>query len=322
MARGVLAVVGVILALVARPVAQQRADPDFDVSVKTPAYTATHPRVTIDQAHNNFHTEAGRYQPFAKLLRNDGYDVQAGTERFTASSLATTRVLVVANALGAGATANSDSSPAAFTPAECDVVRQWVEGGGSLLLVSDHTPMGEANAVLARTLGVTMGRGFVAMPDTAHHQSGPTQLVFSRANGLLADHPITRGRSDTERLATVVSFTGQSLVGPPGATALLTLGADALEAPSRTESQALNAELRAAGPGAAAHASAHAAPVAGRAQGVAFDLGRGRVVVLGEAALLSAQITADSQGKMGMNVPGSDDKQFALNVVHWLSRLF
>jgi hypothetical protein len=26
--------------------------------------------------------------------------------------------------------------------------------------------------------------------------------------------------------------------------------------------------------------------------------------------------------RMGMNVPGSDDQQFALNVLHWLSRLF
>jgi hypothetical protein len=72
-------------------------------------------------------------------------------------------------------------------------------------------------------------------------------------------------------------------------------------------------------------ASTHGRDVGGRAQGLAFSLGRGRVVVLGEAAMLSAQVfpAADgSQGRMGMNVPGSDDKQFALNVMHWLSRLF
>jgi hypothetical protein len=50
-------------------------------------------------------------------------------------------------------------------------------------------------------------------------------------------------------------------------------------------------------------------------------------VVLGEAALLSAQILRLSEGnqqrdtKIGMNVPGNDDRQFALNVLHWLSRL-
>src|SRR4051812_13435152 len=64
---------------------------------------------------------------------------------------------------------------------------------------------------------------------------------------------------------------------------------------------------------------------AGRAQGVALAFGAGRVVVLGEAAMLSAQV-AELPGQptihMGMNLPGTDDQQFALNVIHWLSRLF
>ncbi|HEX8246526.1 MAG TPA: hypothetical protein VF541_23680, partial [Longimicrobium sp.] len=64
---------------------------------------------------------------------------------------------------------------------------------------------------------------------------------------------------------------------------------------------------------------------AGRAQGVAMAFGAGRVVVLGEAAMLSAQVATlpgREPMRMGMNVPGSDDQQFALNVMHWLSRLF
>jgi hypothetical protein len=60
----------------------------------------------------------------------------------------------------------------------------------------------------------------------------------------------------------------------------------------------------------------------GRAQGVAFALGKGRVVVLGEAAMMSAQIAGPTgEGRMGMNAPGNQDKQFALNVLHWLTRL-
>jgi hypothetical protein len=55
----------------------------------------------------------------------------------------------------------------------------------------------------------------------------------------------------------------------------------------------------------------------GHAQAVALVFGKGRVIVLGEAGLLSAQV--DPLGfKMGMNVE-SDDKQFALNLFHWLS---
>jgi hypothetical protein len=67
------------------------------------------------------------------------------------------------------------------------------------------------------------------------------------------------------------------------------------------------------------------APAAGRAQGLALTVGSGRVVILGEAAMLTAQVVSipgRETMRMGMNVPGSDDQQFALNVLHWLSRLF
>ena len=52
---------------------QQMADPEFDAKVARPAYTATHPKVLIDEAHKNFHTAGRGYKPFADLLTNDGY---------------------------------------------------------------------------------------------------------------------------------------------------------------------------------------------------------------------------------------------------------
>jgi hypothetical protein len=58
-----------------------------------------------------------------------------------------------------------------------------------------------------------------------------------------------------------------------------------------------------------------------------MKFGRGRVVILGEAAMFSAQVIRSTQAgqtresRMGMNVPGNDDKQFALNVLRWLSGL-
>src|SRR5205085_11171475 len=60
---------------------------------------------------------------------------------------------------------------------------------------------------------------------------------------------------------------------------------------------------------------------AGRAQGIAFSFGKGRVVVLGEAAMLSAQLAGPNGMKFGMNRPGIDNRQLALNIVHWLSGL-
>ena len=105
---------------------------------------------------------------------------------------------------------------------------------------------------------------------------------------------------------------------PEGGTPILVIGDGSWEVPTRADFQAVNA-------GAAtetALATGHAARVNGRAQGVSFEFGNGRVVMLGEAAMMSAQVSgANGEGAMGMNVPGSQDKQFALNVLHWLTRL-
>jgi hypothetical protein len=294
---------------------QQLADENYDTKVAKPAYLAEHPRVVIDEAHRNFHTAEGRYKPLADLLRSDGYEVAPGKQPFTAEFLKSARVLVVANALGPGA--NDDTSPPAFTQAECEVVRDWVRAGGSLLLISDHTPMGAAAEMLGRAVGVQFGKGFVFSLDPKATYANPTFLRYSRANGLLADHPITRGRDDSERVNAVIAFTGQSLGVPEGATALMKLPSDAHEAPTRS---AMPAALQAARTG---RPDATPSPV-GPAQGVAFELGRGRVVVLGEAAMMSAQVVRSHTGDehpMGMNAPGSDDRQFALNTLHWLSGL-
>jgi hypothetical protein len=56
-----------------------------------------------------------------------------------------------------------------------------------------------------------------------------------------------------------------------------------------------------------------------RAQGIALTFGKGRVVVLGEAAKLSAQLVGNE--RFGMNRPRLDNRQMALNIIHWLSGL-
>ncbi len=300
--------------------AQQIADSTFRAVVERPAYVTSHPKVVIDEAHSNFHTADGRYKPFAELLRNDGYRVERGTGAFRADSLADARVLVIANALAPDAT--RDTSGSAFTDEECLVVRNWVERGGSLLLIADHTPFGAAAAKLASQFGVEMGEGYVF--DIDHSEAGdPTTLVFARKNGLLGDHPILRGRRESEGIERVVTFTGQSLGVPAGAKALLMLSPDACEA-------ATGAGVRAAYDAAMAKTERDTTachPVRGRAQAIAMTFGEGKVVVLGEAAMFSAQVARFGAGhgprerKVGMGVPGNDDKQFALNVMHWLSGL-
>lgn len=298
-------------------IAQQQADPAFPTKVERPAYTRNHPTIVIDEAHSNFHTADGRYKPLAEMLRSDGYRVERGTKKFEPGSLRGARVLVISNARAANAT--QDDSAAAFTDAECDVVRDWVRGGGSLLLIADHTPFGGAAANLAQRFGVGLGKGFV-IDSVNSNPEDRSALIFSRDNKLLGDHVIVRGRSGQERISSVTAFTGESLSVPAGATALLQLGGTAYEALTRKDAEAL---MEAVKKGTPPPSSVRA--VAGRAMGLAMPFGKGRLAVFGEAAMFSAQLLhfevdgKMQEFKMGMNFPGNDDRQFALNLFHWLS---
>jgi hypothetical protein len=279
---------------------QQVADPNFDPKVARPAYPKKHPKVLFDEAHNNFHTADGRYKPFADLITSDGYQVIPNKAKFSVETLKGHDLLIIANALGAPLMGVPDAGKPAFTDVECDAVRDWVRGGGALLLIADHAPMGSAAEDLAKRFGVDMSKGYTADESNHEESRDATWLVYSRDNKLLTDHPITRGRDAAERINRVVTFTGQSLKGPEGSVAVLKLADTAIDLTPPDFKQRVSA--------------------AGRAQAVALRFGRGRVVVLGEAAMLTAQLAGPQKMPFGMNRPGSDDRQFALNTMHWLSR--
>lgn len=279
---------------------QQQADPTFDARVAHPAYTTAHPKVLLDEAHNNFHTASGRYKPFADLVGNDGYTVTPNKEKFRKETLQGFDILVIANALGAADMDSPDADKPAFTEEECDVVREWVREGGALLLVADHAPAGGAAANLGTRFGVDMSKAYVGDPTNFEHVMFDVSWIrYSRENKNLGDHPITRGRDKTELINSVLSFTGQSLKGPKESTALLKLSNTAFDVYDAGNPQ-----------------KAKTVSAAGRTQALAMPFGKGRVVVFGEAAMLSAQNT-----NFGMNYPGIDNRQLVLNVMHWLSGL-
>jgi hypothetical protein len=293
----------VLLALGGPAAAQQASDPDFHPQVAHPAFAGNGPRVLIDQGHDNFHTASGRYAPFAELLRRDGFKVEPNPGAITPEALKGARVLVIANA---GVKAGPD--PSAFTAAEIEALHRWVEEGGSLLLIADHAPFGSAAGKLAERFGVVMGKGWVY---DRNRKALSTQLVFAKADGRLGDHAITRGRNAAEAVKVVRAFTGQSLTVPAGAVNLMVLTREAREAP---DTDALNA---------AAAGKAEAPAAKGTSQGLAMTVGKGRLVVVGEAAMFSAQVARLGDPprtiKAGMNVPGYDNAQFALNILHWLA---
>ena len=280
--------------------AQQRSDRAFSVAVTNSTFAVGRgPTVFIDEAHHNFHTAAGRYAAFAELLRKDGYRVLPSTNAFSRKTLAAADILVVANALHES---NLNSwklpTPSAFTTAEIRSLRNWLQAGGSLLLIADHMPFPGAAAALGRELGFQFGNGYAR---------GPEEGVFRRSDGLLKDHAIMNGRSSAERITSVRTFTGQAFQAVKEARPLLMfddghymlLPERASRFPEGTPRVDVNGWMHAA----------------------ARRFGKGRVVVFGEAAMFSAQISSSSK-PMGMNAPGAEqNRQLCLNVLHWLSGL-
>jgi hypothetical protein len=288
------------LALTAQ--AQQIVDPEFKAIVEQPAFTKNFPRVLFDEGHNNTLTRMGRYKPFADLIVMDGYQVVVGRKVFNKEMLDTFKILVIANPLGAEDADDAGAEQPAYADNECDAVREWVKAGGSLLLIADHAPFSTAAEIMAKRFGVEMSKGVTRDPASQGKDILSLDwILFSRENKLLLENPITEGRTDAEKINRVLSFGGQSLKGPEGSWTFMKLSDSATELAPAPNDKEVSA--------------------AGRAQGLSLKFGKGRVVVLSEPGVLSAQVTGRERTPMGINSPGTDNKQLALNMMHWLSGL-
>ena len=286
-------------------IAQQYSDTLFTPNVSSPAFRhGTGPAVLIDEAHNNFHTMEGRYLPFARLLQKDGYVVAPQRTRFVRTDLERAQILVIANALPGG-TQDAEILPtaSAFDSAEIATVREWVNDGGSLWLIADHMPFAGAAESLAVQFGILLSNGFALDAGTEEGL-----MHFTRSDGSLADHPVTRGRNPSEHIDSVVAFTGQAFRFDGPGEALMTLGrnVDLLLPQVAWQFSPLTPRISASG----------------MLQGGVVRFGKGRVAVFGEAAMFSAQIAEPGHRRAGMNSRlAPQNAQFLLNVAHWLSGL-
>ena len=289
---------------------EKQYDADFDTRVVQPAHPKNGPVVLFDDSHLNIHAPDAGYKPFLDLIRSDGYDVRILREPVTAGLLADISVFVIVCPRGT----NDAGDQPAYAAAEIEAIDAWVRGGGSLLLVTDHWPYGPAAAALGELFGVRMSGGFTQDPENFEAPLGDSNLVFSRRNGLLTEHPITQGRSDDERIDRVLTFTGQSLDGPERAAFLVLADTATDRPPGVPVVEKSGGDVRVSMEYGATYSAA------GLAQGLALEVEKGRVVVLGESGMLRAHFDRSGHA-LGMNYPGCDNRQLALNIMHWLSRL-
>ena len=186
----------------------------------------------------------------------------------------------------------------ALTHAECDAVRDWIKDGGSLLFITDHAPFGAAAECLAKRLGLELSKGATARPGARRGGEYEPGLHPVRITSWVTTRSLRTGTVPSALSPCPDLYRNPRSRALLGAFPILRLADTAIDHAFGDGKSELSA--------------------AGRAQGIAFTLGKGRVVVLGEAAELSAQVIGPDR-KIGMNVPGLDNRQMALNIVHRLS---
>lgn len=288
----------------------QQADPNFVPQNKVArVHSEAPPLVLIDQAHHNFHTMNGRYQPFAQVLRSDGYLVEANTKAMTPNVLKDTSVLVIANALGSPSTNWQPPFLAAFTHDEIDVIANWVAQGGALLLIADHTPFPIAIDDLASEFGFQFSHGHV------------NDYLYQRQDGSLAEHVITTGSPSkvkaslptfagnftiAKEINQVMTFGGSAFIAPDNAQVLLKITQDRVslepDIPFKIDGNTRRVNVK------------------GWSQGAVMEFGQGRVAVFAEAMMFSSQLDPSTGQKHGFRSVGAEQNEaFLLNLMYWLS---
>lgn len=280
--------------------AQQAPDTTFTFEIENPKYAADRgPTICIDSAHHNFHTIDGGYAPTAKVLRADGYRVADLSEKiYRFEFLKSCKVYMIVNPLHESNHGNWQlPTPSAFSATEIDLIKSWVEAGGSLFLIADHLPFAGAANALSSAFDFEMSNGFAYL---ASQQERPDH--FTVENGRLLESPVSDG------ITTITTFTGSAFTYPENAYPVLvfTDGDYSLEPIIAWQFNESTTKI----------------DIKGYAQGALLEEGNGRVAMFGEAAMFTAQTVTSEQGtfKIGINSErlAPQNIQFLQNIIYWL----
>lgn len=281
--------------------AQPIPDTTFRVTIEAPLFTEEKgSKVLIDGAHNNLHRKEGGLYCFTRMMEDDGAQVFENDNEFTKSALDGYQVLLIVNALNDSNVGNwSNPCPSAFTEEEIDAIESWVKEGGRLMLVADHMPYGGAAQELAKKFGVEWSNSF-AIQNGRHWPPS----VFDRSHNTLFDSPVTSESEYTKKVSRIGSFTGSVFKAPEEAVSFMIYdNSHAVLMPEvawqfSDETKNENSE--------------------GWQQGACMKYGKGKIVFLGEAAMITAQVRGNT--KIGMNSPDAPENgQLALNIFRYLS---
>ena len=290
----------------ARVSAQQVPDSSFAWKPAHAAFPAgAGPTILVDAGHHNFHTITGQFRAFATVARADGFRVESLDGPLTEAALSRCAVLVIASPRNAK-TLQSRARPIleAYPDSEIALLRRWVERGGAVLLVTDHMPIAGSMTRLSAAFGFHILDGFANyISDT----TARVPMTLRRSDRTLAAHPVTNGRTAEERIDSITTFTGTAFTSDSGAQVMFQLPRETVVIIPDEPWIFLAKSPRIAG--------------AGLSVGATRDVQKGRVALVAEAAMFSAQWERTPPEPMGMNHPlAKQNPQFVLNLLRWLAR--
>ncbi len=311
------------------PSAGQKPDCNFSPGGPTTHTSTT--EIVFDNGHRNVHTLDCTYRGFRDLLSEDGYVLFTETTNapFTPNDFPTSGngILAIVSprptcCVGKDCCACPPGNNLVFTNEEASDITNWVRDGGSLLLIIDHHPAHQVQNLLAQ-LGVKL-----CDIDFGAYTFRDNELV----SGAPGTDGIDNGEVWTNRGVTffIKPLTPVDAVYEP----VLRLE------PSRTTCPSFSCtgdELPTNGLAALEHSGGVAAtssmasiivpPLPGtpveELQGLAIQLGQGKIYISAEASMFTAQCRDTGTGAQAYcNCFGFQDRQdnqtFLLNIVHWL----
>ncbi len=285
--------------------AQMLNDSPFNATVAHPKFKqGKGPSILIDAAHHNFIIEMGLIKPLVDVLHADGYKPIIDSQVFTKAYLSKYKMLVIMPAMPFQfGSKNIITDEITFTNEELNNLHDWVNDGGSLLMLSEHAPIDKSMTPLFNKFGLSTTTGIIfdsVYCDTNYKNTTYQMLIqYTSSNGLLnTNHPITKGQNSGEAIHQILTYGGSGITGN-GYTNIL-----------QTSPYAKVKKWSGSLPSGTVSSQCVAGPV-----------GKGKLVALTDCNGFTAMYMKSGGKKLsaGMQVENYDWKQFVLNTFHWLS---
>ena len=280
--------------------AQITNDPSFDSKVTAPAYkNNSGPKVLIEGGHHNVIVQWGLIKPLNDLIHADGYNPKIDSLPITKKYLSDYKIVVMNPSLPFDfGTKKEVGNLVTFSKEEIENIYNYVNNGGSLFVLIDCSPTDIAMSPLLNKFGIKTSFG--TLEDSVHQDKefGKVVVQYTKENGLLKlNHPILKGTNENEIIKSLVLYTG-SAIKSDQLTTILPISNDA-----KINNNGVATSLE-----------------KGYAQGLAGKVGKGKIVVLSDSEAFVAMLFGKNKAKIGMQVKAYDNKQFALNILHWLTK--